>query len=1175
MVTATERRLDDRYTVEEGTIYLSGLQALVRLPLDLRRHDDRAGRRTAAFISGYEGSPLAGYDLELGRQRALLDEYGVVFRPGLNEELAANAVQGSQLAGNQETMQYDGVMGIWYGKAPGLDRASDALRHANLGGAHRRGGALAIVGDDSIAKSSTVPSSSEIAMAELGMPTLSPSDPQDVLDLGIHGIAMSRFCGLWVGIKIGTNVADGSATTQVSRSRVTTITPDNKVGGLPYEHTVSANFLQPTLSELEYSLFNKRLVLARRYATANGLNRTFGATADAHVGIVTAGATYLDVRQALAGLGLTEEELEARGVRLLKLGMVFPLDADEIIAFADGLDEIIVVEEKRAFIETGIKEILYGHPDAPAISGKFTMNRLPLLRADADLNPELIARALLLRLPEHTTLPDVSVVTPAKLRPVRIPLPLLARTPFFCSGCPHNRSTEVPDGSLVGAGIGCSGMVALMPETRVGSVVGLTQMGGEGGPWIGMSPFVSTNHMLQNMGDGTFHHSGSLAIRAAIASGSNITFKILYNSAVAMTGGQQAVGGMTVQEIVRELTAEGVERIIITTEEPHRYRRIRLPRGVQVRDRDDLVRTQEELATVPGVTVLIHDQECATELRRKRKRKLVAEPTQRAFINQRVCEGCGDCGAKSNCLSVQPVGTEYGRKTQIDQASCNKDYSCLDGDCPSFLTVTPARAGEKRTASTPRPVVDDLSAATLPDPVLVVPSDGFGVRITGIGGTGVVTVAQLISTAAALSGKFVQALDQTGLAQKGGAVVSDVKISDAPVERANKIGKGEADLYIGCDLLVAASDDYLPVASQARTIAIVSTSQVPTGSMVADIGITFPELDETAGRIRPVSREDVSRYVNARQITKELFDDDQYANVFLVGVAFQTGALPLAAAEIEKAIELNGVAVPRNIQAFRRGRQHVSDQEALIAAAARLSGAPTPTVLDERGALIASAVQAERGSELADLVRRRAADLVDYQNEKYARRYVAVVEKIRAAEEAVLPGASSVSLAVAQHLHKLMAYKDEYEVARLSIDPAVEANLEAQFGPGYKASYRLHPPILRALGMKKKISLGRWFRPFFVVLHAMRALRHTPLDVFGYARVRRTERSLITEYEALVDELVTALDAGNHDLATEIAALPDMVRGYEHIKERNVEAYHLRLDQLRAELAQRPTVVSA
>jgi len=1165
MAAAASTALTERYTRAEGTIYTSGLQALVRLPLDLRRHDIANGRDTAGFISGYEGSPLAGYDLELGRQQELLDEYGVVFRPGLNEELAANAVQGSQLAGAHPTSRHDGVIGIWYGKAPGLDRASDALRHANLGGAHPDGGALVLVGDDSTAKSSTVPSSSEIAMSELGLPVLSPSDPQDILDLGIHGIAMSRFSGLWVGMKIATNVADGSATTEVLPGRVDPVIPDNRIDGIPYVHRVSANFLQPTLAQLENSLATKRLVLAARYAVANGLNRTYGAADDARVGIVVPGSSYLDLRQALARLGLSEEELEGRGVRLLRLGLVFPLDADEIIAFAQGLDEIVVVEEKRSFVESAIKDILYGRPDAPAVSGKTTLNRTPLLRADGDLDAEQIATALRCRLPEHITMPAVPGVETTRPTPARIALPLLERTPYFCSGCPHNRSTRTPDGSLVGAGIGCSGMVSLMPSDRVGDVLGLTQMGGEGGPWIGMSPFVEAPHLLQNMGDGTFHHSGSLAIRAAVASGANITYKILYNAAVAMTGGQDAVGGMSVPEVVRELLAEGVAKVVITTEDPSRYRRTRLPRGVEVRHRDELIATQTELAAVPGVTALIHDQECATELRRKRKRKLVEEPVQRAFINERVCEGCGDCGAKSNCLSVQPVATEYGRKTQIHQASCNKDYSCLDGDCPSFLTVVPA-ATSAQTA--PRPIAADLDAASLPRPTLVVPADEYSLRITGIGGTGVITVAQIIATAAARSDRFVRTLDQTGLAQKGGAVVSDVKISTSPIARSNKIARGEADLYLGCDVLVAATDNYLSVASPDRTVAVVSTAEVPTGAMVTDTEVAFPDITETTGRIDAATRAADSRHLDARQLTLDLFDDDQFANVFMIGVALQLGALPLDPEKIEEAIGINGVQSARNVQAFRRGRQFVSDPAALMDDLAKLTGAPVIAGPSAEAREVAALVAARPEGELADLVLRRTDDLIAYQNRGYAERYVRLVEKARAAEEAAVPGSESFTLAVAQNLHKLMAYKDEYEVARLSLDPALEQALRAQFGPGYKASYRLHPPILRALGMKKKLTLGRWFRVAFVMLRALRVLRGTPFDVFGWARIRRTERALITEYADLIVALGTRLTESNHATAIEIAELPDLIRGYEGIKEANVERYHERLAELRREFAE-------
>ena len=684
-------RLADRYELEEGGLYLSGLQALVRIPIDQHQLDQRNGLTTATLISGYEGSPLAGYDLEIGRQRQLLERSAVVFRPAVNEELGADAVQGSQLASASADRTCDGVIGIWYGKAPGLDRATDALRHGNLGGAHRTGGVLILVGDDSIAKSSTVPSSSEMAMAEIGLPVLAPADPQDVLDLGLHGIALSRFCGLWTGVKLATNVVDGAASVQVGLDRLDLAEPDRSIGGADYVHEVSAQFLQPNLGRLEASLMGERLELARRYARANHLNRIEG-DARARVGIVAAGSTYLDVHQALRMVGIGPGELAGSGVRILKLGMVSPLEPRIVEDFARGLDEIVVVEEKRAFIELALKDQLYGQPGAPLISGRRTPSGTPMFRPTADLPPDLIARQLAPRLVAHLDQPAVQAWLTAQQDPPRRPelLPIAARTPYFCSGCPHNRSTQVPAGSLVGAGIGCSTLAVLMPEERFGHIIGFTHMGGEGATWVGMEPFVTQSHLIQNIGDGTFHHSGSLAVRQAIASGTRITFKLLHNGAVAMTGGQQAVGKMPVPDIAAALLAEGVRKVVITTEDPRRYRRVRLPRGVQVRHRDRLAATQEELAAMDGVTVLIHDQECANELRRKRKRGLAIEPAERILINERVCEGCGDCGAKSNCLSVQPVDTEFGRKTRIHQASCNKDYSCLDGDCPSFITVKPA-----------------------------------------------------------------------------------------------------------------------------------------------------------------------------------------------------------------------------------------------------------------------------------------------------------------------------------------------------------------------------------------------------------------------------------------------------------------------------------------------------
>lgn len=1147
--------LNDRYQVEDGQVYLSGLQALVRLPVDQRRRDRRAGRRTAAFVSGYEGSPFAGYDLELLRQRELLAAHDVVFTPGLNEELAVNAVQGSQLVSLADDQRFDGVAGYWYGKAPGLDRATDALRHANLGGASPAGGALALVGDDATAKSSTIPSASEIAMAELGLPVLVPTDAQDILDLGVHGIEMSRFCGLWVGMKVATNVADGASSAVVSPTRIEVVLPDNRVGGKPYVHEVSAHFLQPTLSKLEHTLLHERLELARRYATANRLN-TISGPSFARIGIVAAGSTYLDMRQALDMLGLAPEAAAEQGIRILRLGMIFPLDRTLIEQFADGLDEIIVVEEKRSFVETGIKELLYRRAKSPVITGKTGVDGSELLRPDGDLGSELIARALAKRLSTHLELPSISEWVAGRaslLLPRRGPLTLIPRTPFFCSGCPHNRSTQVPAGSLVGAGIGCSGMVLLMPAERVGNVIGLTQMGGEGAAWIGMSPFVETPHMFQNVGDGTFHHSGSLAVRAAVASGANITYKLLYNSAVAMTGGQNAVGNMTIPEITRMLAAEGVRRVVITTEEPQRYHGANLAPGVDVRHRDELMRTQEELAGVPGVTVLIHDQECATELRRKRKRKKAVEPPYRAYINERVCEGCGDCGKKSNCLSVQPVDTIFGRKTQIHQPSCNKDFSCLDGDCPSFLTVVPVKGNARKNSVPP------LSAASLPEPATVVDPERFSVRVTGIGGTGVITIAQILSTAAIMSGRHVRALDQTGLAQKGGAVVSDLKVTAEAQELSNKIGTGECDLYLGCDILVASSEDNLVTADSDRTIAVVSTSEVPTGAMVVDTAARFPATADTLGRIAERTRPGAGRFVDARQATRSLFDDDQYANMFLVGVAYQLGALPIPAERIEDAIELNGVATETNVQAFRRGRHLVGDAAASQTALAAVRPS-APHVAGFAG-------RDHRPSETLDeLVARRVAELTAYQNRHYAASYAAFVERVREGEAAAVPGSTKLAEAVARYLYKFMAYKDEYEVARLQLDPALAADIERQFGPGATCSYRLHPPMLRALGMKKKISLGPWFRQVFALLYVLRRLRGTPLDVFGYARVRRTERELIPEYRQLIETLLDKLSRDNHGSIVELAALADLVRGYENIKLDNVAAYRAavaeRLDNL-------------
>jgi indolepyruvate ferredoxin oxidoreductase len=1130
--------LDDRYQRQDGTIYLTGIQALVRMLLDRARHDRARGLTTAAFVSGYEGSPLGGYDLELARHPDLLREYGIVHRPGLNEELAATSVSGSQLAGRVGDAKQDGVTGVWYGKAPGLDRATDALRHANMIGTAPAGGAVALVGDDPAAKSSTLPCSSEMALAGLGLPTFYPADPAEALLHGLHAVELSRASGLWAAMKVVTAMADGASTAQVSPDWTAPDLSDLPGTLRAYSHQPRARLLGAELADLERSQVLNRQPIAVEYIKRSGLNVITGPRA-ARIGLVAAGKTYLDVCQALTALGLTAADLERHGIRLLKLGVIYPLEPSIVTEFAAGLDEILVVEDKRAFLEDAVKSVLYGQANAPAVYGKRSRDGSPLFAATGELDGDSVADGL--------SRAFVPVGIPTKERPARerVMLPLAQRMPYFCSGCPHNSSTKVAPGTLVGGGIGCHAMVAFMPEEQVGEVIGLCQMGGEGAQWMGIAPFVTERHLVQNLGDGTFAHSGSLAIRAAVASGANITFKLLRNSAVAMTGGQRAVGELPIDRLIALLAAEGVRKTVVTTDDPARLKR-QLSHRVDIRHRDDLIEVQQELAAIDGVTVLIHEQECAAEKRRKRRRGKVAVPAQRAFINERVCEGCGDCGHASNCLSVQPVATEFGRKTRIHQSSCNLDFSCLNGDCPSFLSVIPAAAPARRPA-VKAPLA---SAAALAEPAPLFRPGGFTMRITGVGGTGVVTISQIIGTAFAADGYEVRSLDQTGLAQKGGAVVSDLTVSVGRADRSAKLGYGECDLYLGCDSLVATDGTQLRAASRDRTVAVVSTTEVPTGQMVTDISQSFP----AAGRVTAAIEDKVraARFLDAAALATDQFGDEQYANMILVGAAYQAGALPVSAAAIEHAIRLNGVAVEANINAFRSGRT--------------FSEATPEPASGAEPALTSVSAREDTGRDLGDVIALRVRELTAFQNQACADEYAGFVERVRA-REASVTGGDTLAAAVAEYLYKLTAYKDEYEVARLSLDPALDAAVQAQFGDGARYQYRLHPPVLRALGLKHKVSLGPWFRPAFATLVAMRRLRGTALDPFGYTEVRRTERALIAEYRAVIDQLLAGLTEGNHALAVEIAALPDMIRGYEHIKLANVRTYHEELARLRAEFA--------
>jgi len=1132
-----ETTLRDKYLYEQGTIFLSGIQALVRVLLDQHRADVRAGLDTATFVSGYQGSPLGGFDKELMALGDLAAEHRIEFTPGLNEELAATAVYGSQLVQNIPGKRHDGVVGVWYGKNPGLDRAMDALRHANFAGTHPDGGAIALVGDDPSCKSSTLPSGAEATLAALNVPTFYPGNLQEVLDYGLHAIACSRASGLWSALKIVTNVADSAGTAQVWHDRVVPVIPAVEYEGRVYRHQPNGRLLAPQSLELEKTLFGPRLEIASRYAGLNQLNPISLPTRDAWLGIVAAGKTYYELLQALRELGLEQGDLERAGVRLMKVGMLWPHDREGFRAFGRGLDEVLVVEEKLPYLETALRDALYGTADAPRVLGKRDQDGRPLVPAESELDADVIALAVAARLEQRVQIDSVHArahaIADRRAALQEGPLPML-RTPFFCSGCPHNTSTGNPDGTLLGVGIGCHTMVLLAPEGK-GEITGLTQMGGEGAQFVGMQPFTDSRHFVQNLGDGTFHHSGSLAIRFAVASHVNVTYKLLYNSTVAMTGGQDVLGQLSVPELTHWLALEGVKRVIVTTEDPSRYRGAKLDPIAKLMHRDDLAAAQEELAAVEGVTVLIHDQECAAERRRLRKRGKAPTPPQRIAINERVCEGCGDCGQKSACLSVVPVETEFGRKTQIHQASCNQDFSCVKGDCPSFLEVIPAAQTAKRKQAPAPP-------AELPEPTLRVARDDFLMRMPGVGGTGVVTVSQILQMAALLDGKHAFGLDQTGLAQKGGPVISDVRIARDRIEGSNKASTGAADLLLGFDVLGAANPKNLLVADSERTVAVVSTAATPTAKMVLDPSVSFPAQRSNLRSIERSTRARENLYLDAHALSEALFGDHMPTNLLLVGAAYQHGCLPLSADAIEHAIRLNGAAVEKSLAAFRWGRAAVSHSELVdeLLAPPAAEHAPSPEALR-----IVDATGAD--GELRRLLEVRVDDLIGYQSAAYARRYAEDVMEVAATDP-------ELAEPYARGLHKLMAYKDEYEVARLHLDAVERAKLAAEFGPGAKVRFLLHPPLLRALGVKRKIKLDRWFVPAFRLLRAGRRLRGTPLDIFGLPRVRRVERALIDEYRELVRTVATV----------EAAELADVVRGYEDIKLRNVEQFRARAAELRA-----------
>ena len=1157
--------LADRFTADAGTVFLSGVQALARVPIEQLRVDRRAGLATAAFVSGYPGSPLGGFDVTMRSAARLVPDLPIECRPAVNEEAGATAVMGSQLAATQPDRRYDGVVGIWYGKAPGVDRAADALRHAVYAGTSRTGGAVAFVGDDPSAKSSTLPSSSAGVLSDLHMPMLYPADPGEVLELGRHAIALSRMSGLWTAMKIVADVADGTASVALHPERVGPVLPDTAEIGEP--RPPEGRLLTPLSLDLEREMYEVRYRLAVAYAAANRLNLVTADAPDAWLGIVASGITYHELREAFVRLGLPDEAAIAGcGIRLLKLRLPLPFDPETVRAFARGLEEVFVVEEKQPNIELLVKDALYATTDRPRVVGKTDDAGHDLIAGYGALDADAIVPALRARLTRvaHRLTPAPTPRTSLTVTPV-------ARAPFYCSGCPHNRSTTtVPDGALIGAGIGCHTMTLLMDPERVGDIAGITCMGNEGTQWIGMAPFVERPHMIQNLGDGTYFHSGQLAVTAAIAAGVNITYKLLYNGAVAMTGGQHPEGQRSVASVATTLLSQGVQRVLVTTDDVADYRGVALPGGVDVWPRERLLEAQEVLAAVPGVTVLIHDQACAAELRRARKRGTAPTPTRRVVINHRVCEGCGDCGDVSNCLSVQPYDTPFGRKTHIDQTTCNLDYSCLDGDCPSFVTVDtrasrwwrrrrvdpPATPAPAPVADAARVALDALLADDLPAPVPLDEIPDATIRMVGIGGTGVVTVAQVLGTAAMLDGFRVRGLDQIGLSQKAGPVVSDLHLTRGHDSESSRLGAGQADVLLVFDTLVAASSLGIAPSDRDRTVVIGSTSQTPPGAAITDPAMALPAFAELDAVIGEATRSDHRHWVDADAVCTRAFGDALTANILVAGMAVQAGAVPVAPEQVEVAIDLNGTAAAANRAAFRLGRALVADR------------ARAERVLDALGAVRdpdASVVGSRFAARIAGLdldaagaatVTRFADDLVGYQDPDYADAFLELVETTRSRERAVAPASTALTLAVARGSYRLMAYKDEYEVARLLLDDDSRAEI-ARTATG-RVRYHLHPPALKALGMSRKIRLGSWSDPVFRALARGKRVRGTAFDPFRWTEVRRVERALPREYRAGITRLLPHLRAENLDEAVALADLPDLVRGYEDLKLRRAADYRAR-----------------
>jgi indolepyruvate ferredoxin oxidoreductase len=1156
--------LDDKYTVGRGRVFLTGTQALIRLLMLQATRDRLAGLNTAGFVSGYRGSPLGGLDQALWRARKHLDAHGIRFQPGVNEDLAATAVWGTQQVNLFPRAKYDGVFGMWYGKGPGVDRCGDVFKHANAAGTSKHGGVLVLAGDDHAAKSSTLPHQSEHIFKACLIPHLNPANVQDYLDLGLHGYAMSRFSGCWIAFKCVTDVIESGASVMVDPDRVEVRLPSDFAvppGGL--------NIRWPdAILEQEARILDYKVYAALAYARANALDRIVWDAPSARLGIATTGKSFGDVMQALADLGIDERVARDIGLRIYKVALSWPLEPQGARRFAEGLEEILVVEEKRQVIEYQIKEELYNwkpNVRAPRVVGKFDDNGewsraegQPagswLLPAHYEHSPAMVARAIAQRLEKLGMTAPLGAQFRERLAFLDFKEKLLAkprvsvvRQPYFCSGCPHNTSTRVPDGSRATAGIGCHFMAVWMNR----NTATFTHMGGEGAPWIGQAPFTEEKHIFANLGDGTYFHSGLLAIRAAVAAKVNMTYKILYNDAVAMTGGQRHDGPLDPAMISRQIAAEGVAPIVVVTDEPDKYPRdTAWAPGVSVRHRDELDQVQRELREVRGVSALIYDQTCASEKRRRRKRNEYPDPAKRVLINERVCEGCGDCSVKSNCLSVEPLDTEYGRKRTINQSSCNKDFSCLKGFCPSFVTVEGGRLRRGQSSAAP----SAGPPTGVPEPTAAPLRSAYGILVTGIGGTGVITIGQIVGMAAHLEGKGVSVLDMSGLAQKYGAVMSHVQVAARPEDiHATRLDTGGADLVLGCDLVVTASAEALAKMAATRTRAVVNASVTPTAEFVRNPNWRLPGSDLQRD-VAEACAAGQAQFVAATELATGLMGDAIATNMFMLGYAYQKGWLPVGREAIERAIELNAVAVDFNKRSFAWGRQAVLDPESVRRIA-------SPAEVVPIGEHVSRTVD--------ELVARRVDDLTSYQNAAYAARYRALVNEVRTVEGERAAGSTRLVEAVARNYHRLLAYKDEYEVARLHTEGGQQKKIAAMFEGDYKVAFHLAPPLFARpdplTGEPRKIRFGAWILPVFRVLKRLKGLRGTRLDPFGYTEERRMERALIAEYERTVEELLGALSAQNHALAVQIASLPDEMRGFGHIKKRNVAAAREKLAQLMAQ----------